>query len=195
MTRFLSIPSLSGPSVETRGRMPQVILGRMAQSSEGVIQRLAAQGLRLAAALSFLAPLLTRLVIGWAFHLTGHGKLMNLDRTTQFFDSLGIPFPHANAIFISSLEFFGGICLVLGLGTRIFAGLLSCSMIVALLTSDGKEWLQKFPGDLTDVTSFTFLLFLIWLVLYGPGPISIDKLLSKWLHIGEHPPSASPGAP
>jgi hypothetical protein len=25
------------------------------------------------------------------------------------------------------------------------------------------------------------LLFLIWLVLYGPGPISIDYFLSKWL--------------
>ncbi len=148
----------------------------------------------MAALLSFLAPLLTRLVIGWAFHLTGHGKLMNLDRTTQFFDGLGIPFPHVNAIFVSSLEFAGGLFLVIGLGTRIFAGLLSVSMIVALLTSDGKEWLSKFPGDLTDVTSFTFLLFLIWLVLYGPGPISVDKLLSKWLHIGEPPPSAGAGA-
>jgi len=164
----------------------------MAQSSGGVVQRLAGQGLRIAAALSFLAPLLTRLVIGWAFHVTGAGKLHNLDRTTQFFASLGIPMPHVNAVFISCLEFIGGLCLVVGLFTRIFAALLSCSMIVALITSDGGEWLMKFPADLTDVTSFTFLLFLIWLVLYGPGPISIDKLLSKWLHIGEQP--ASPGA-
>ena len=164
------------------------ILGRMAQSSEGIVQRLAALGLRLAAALSFLAPLLTRVVIGIAFHFTGHGKLQNLDRTTQFFSSLGIPFPAFNAFFVSWLEFAGGIFLILGLGTRIFAGLLSISMTVALLTSDGKDLIQKFPtGDATDVTSFTFLLFLIWLVLYGPGPISIDKLLSKWLHIGEQP--------
>ena len=115
-------------------------------------------------------------------------------RTTQFFSSLGIPFPHFNAIFIASLEFVGGLCLVFGLATRIFAGLLSCSMLVALITSDGQEWLQKFPADITDVTSFTYLLFLIWLVLYGPGPISIDKLLSKWLHIGGKTGSASAGA-
>jgi putative oxidoreductase len=162
----------------------------MAQGSGGVVQRLAGLGLKITAALAFLAPLLTRLVIGWAFHVTGSGKLHNLDRTTQFFAGLGIPMPHVNAIFVSSLEFIGGLCLFVGLFTRIFAALLSCSMIVALITSDGGEWLMKFPADLTDVTSFTFLLFLIWLVLYGPGPISIDKLLSKWLHIGSQPSSA-----
>jgi putative oxidoreductase len=163
----------------------------MAQSSEGVVQRLAGIGLRITAALSFLAPLLTRLVIGYAFHVTGHGKLQNLDRTTQFFAGLGIPLPHINAIFVSWLEFVGGLFIFVGLFTRIFAALLSFSMIVALLTSDGGEWLMKFPADLTDVTSFTFLLFLIWLVLYGPGPISLDKLLSKWLRIGGQPGSAS----
>ncbi|HMD48601.1 MAG TPA: DoxX family protein [Bryobacteraceae bacterium] len=165
----------------------------MAQESGGIVQRLAGIGLRIAAALSFLAPLLTRLVIGWAFHVTGHGKLENLDRTTQFFGSLGIPLPHVNAIFVSWLEFAGGLFIFVGLFTRIFAALLSFSMIVALLTSDGGEWLMKFPGDLTDVTSFTFLLFLLWLVFYGPGPISVDRLLSKWLRIGQQPGAASVG--
>jgi putative oxidoreductase len=157
----------------------------MPESNPNLIQRLAALALRITGALAFLAPLLTRLVIGEAFHLTGHGKLANLDKTTGFFASLNIPFPHANAIFIASLEFVGGLCILVGLGTRIFAALLSCTMIVALITSDGGAWLEKFPGDITDVTSFTFLLFLIWLVLYGPGPISLDWLLSKWLHIGQ----------
>ena len=155
----------------------------MPQGDRNVFQRPASLGLRAAAALSFLAPLLTRLVIGSSYHFTGNGKLHNLGRTTQFFASLGIPFPHFNAIFIALLEFAGGLCLVFGLATRVFAALLSCSMIVALIASDGQEWLRKFPADITDVTSFTYLLFLIWLVLYGPGPVSIDKLLSKWLHL------------
>ncbi len=159
----------------------------MPASNPNLIQRLAALALRITGALAFLAPLLTRLVIGYSFHLTGHGKLQNLDKVTGFFASLNIPFPHANAVFIGSLEFVGGLFLFVGLGTRIFAALLSCSMIVALLTSDGGTWLEKFPGDLTDVTSFTYLLFLIWLVLYGPGPVSLDKLVSKWLHIGQKP--------
>lgn len=153
----------------------------MLQDKTGPIQRLAGLGLRITGALAFLAPLLTRLVIGLGFHATGHGKLQDLNKVTAFFTDLGIPFPAANAAFISTLELVGGMCLVLGLGTRIFAALLSCSMVVALLTADKPALIEKFPTDLTDVTSFTYLLFLIWLVLYGPGPISIDRFLSKWI--------------
>jgi putative oxidoreductase len=148
-----------------------------------LLQRLAQLGLRITAALAFLAPLLTRLVVGIGFHFTGRGKLHDLGKVTSFFTDLGIPFPGANAAFVSALEFVGGLCLMLGLGTRIFAFLLSCSMVVALLTADRDAFVGKFPGDVTDVVSFTYLLFLIWLVLYGPGPVSIDRLLSKWLHL------------
>ena len=151
---------------------------------QGRIQRIAAFGLRITAALAFLAPLLTRLIVGWGFHVTGHGKLSDLNKVTGFFTDLGIPFPGANAVFISSLEFVGGICLILGLGTRIFAALLSCSMIVALLTADKAAFIEKFLPDPTDVPSFTYLLFLIWLVLFGPGPVSLDYFLSKWLGVG-----------
>jgi putative oxidoreductase len=147
----------------------------------GLIRRLAGLGLKITASLQFLAPLLTRFVVGIGFYYTGKGKLGDLGKVTGFFTDLGIPFPHVNAVFVSTLELVGGICLVLGLGTRVFAALLSCSMIVALLTADKGTFIQKFPSDITDVTSFTFLLFLIWLVLYGPGPLSIDRLLSKWM--------------
>jgi putative oxidoreductase len=152
--------------------------------AQGRIQRLAAFGLRITAALAFIAPLLTRLVVGWGFHVTGHGKLGDLGKVTGFFTDLGIPFPGANAAFIASLEFVGGLFLILGLGTRIFAAVLSCTMIVALLTADKPTFIQKFPADLTDVTSFTYLLLLIWLVFYGPGPVSVDRFLSKWLGVG-----------
>ena len=131
--------------------------------------------------LRFAAPLLTRLVVGITFFYTGHGKLQNLDRTASFFADLGIPFAGANAIFISSLEFFGGICLMAGLGTRVFAALLSSTMVVALLTADRESLISKFPADLTDVSPAVLLLFLIWLVLYGPGSISVDWLIGRLL--------------
>lgn len=153
----------------------------MPDDRQGPIQRLASLGLRITGALAFLAPLLTRLVIGVGFYYTGHGKLGNLQKVTGFFSDLGIPFPGANAVFIAGLEYIGGMCLVAGLATRIFAALLCCSMTVALLTADKSTLLEKIPADVTDVTSFVYLLFLIWLVLYGPGPISLDHLLSKWL--------------
>jgi putative oxidoreductase len=131
--------------------------------------------------LQFAAPLLTRLVVGITFYYTGQGKLQNLDRTASYFADLGIPFASANAIFISSLEFFGGMCLIAGLGTRVFAALLSSTMVVALLTADKESLISKFPADLTDVSPAVLLLFLIWLVLYGPGSISVDWLIGRLL--------------
>lgn len=144
-----------------------------------LIRRAAESGLNLAKRLAFLAPLLTRLVIGWAFHQTGHGKIMNFDRTASFFEDSGIPFPRANAAFIGSLEFLGGLCLMLGLGTRIFALLLSATMVVALLTADRENFINKFAHELTDVVPVVYGLFLLWLILYGPGPISIDHWIRK----------------
>jgi putative oxidoreductase len=131
--------------------------------------------------LQFAAPLLTRLVVGITFFYTGNGKLHNLDQTASFFSDLGIPLPYANAVCISSLEFFGGICLMLGVGTRVFAALLSSTMVVALLTADKDTFVSKFPADLTDVSPVMLLMFLVWLVLYGPGAVSLDRLVGRLL--------------
>jgi len=151
----------------------------MTQRIDNLIQL----GLRTASSaiqsVQFAAPLMTRLVVGITFFYTGHGKLQNLDRTASFFADLGIPFPGTNAVFISSLEFFGGICLIVGLGTRIFAALLSSTMIVALLTADKDSLISKVPADLTDLSPVVLLLLLIWLVLYGAGSVSLDRLVVR----------------
>jgi hypothetical protein len=67
------------------------------------------------------SPLLLamRLYWGWQFFQTGKGKLMNLDRVTGFFESLHIPHPHLNAIMAGCTECFGGLFLLLGLGSRV----------------------------------------------------------------------------
>ncbi len=43
-------------------------------------------------------------------------------RSTENFASWGIPFPHILTPFVSGVEFFGGIFLLLGLMTRVSAG-------------------------------------------------------------------------
>jgi putative oxidoreductase len=153
-----------------------------------VVQRAANLGLRLAAALSFLAPLATRVVVGWAFFLTGRGKWEHFDNTVTFFTELGIPFPQANAALVASLELFGGVCLILGLLTRLMATGLASTMVVALLTADRERlvasWSSASEISPTDISSFVFLLFLLWLALWGPGPLSMDKLLGRWLGLG-----------
>src|SRR5947209_5103036 len=142
-----------------------------------ILRRSAERALGVAASLAFLAPLITRLIIGVAFFQTGSGKWQNFDRTASYFSDLGIPFARANAAFIATLELVGGICLMLGLGTRIFALLLSGTMVVALLTAEKDNFAKNFPGGLLDVTPVVYGLLLLWLILSGPGFASVDHWL------------------
>jgi putative oxidoreductase len=149
------------------------------------VQRILGLGLRVAAVLAFLPPLLTRLAIGHAFYLTGRGKLANAEGIVKFFTDLGIPFPAANAAFVSRLEYFGGMLLIAGLLTRVVALLLSGTMVVALITADRADFLAALAGTIdkapVDVTPFAYLLLLLWLVIFGPGAVSLDALLKRWL--------------
>ena len=149
------------------------------------VRRAAALGLRVTSALSFLAPLLTRLVIGYAFFQAGGGKIANFDNTVSFFTDLGIPFPALNAAFIARLEFYGGLLLIVGLGTRVVAALLGSTMVVALMTAHRQELIDIFKGvsesGLTDVVPVVYGLFLLWLMLFGPGLASLDALVRKWI--------------
>ena len=151
------------------------------------VQKSATMGLKVAAALAFLAPLVTRIVVGWAFYLTGSGKWAHFDNTVTFFTELGIPYPVANAAFVATLELVGGIALMVGLFTRLFATGLASTMVVALLTADRQRFLESLSTaseiSPTDISAFVFLLFFSWLALYGPGPVSLDKLLAKWLKV------------
>lgn len=153
-----------------------------------VVKRGAGLGLKIATALAFLAPLLTRLVMGQAFYQTGSGKLANFSNTVQFFASLGIPMPELNAAFVSRVEYYGGILLILGLLTRLAAALLGSTMIVALLTADKADFVSALMGSgdkgLTDVVPVVYGLFLLWLVLFGPGALSLDALGKRWLGLG-----------
>jgi putative oxidoreductase len=135
------------------------------------------------AAIKPLAPLLTRLVIGYAFVQTGIGKWQNFHDTAEFFASLGLPAPAANAAFIASLEVVGGAALIAGIGTNLFAALLSSTMVVAILTADWTNFVGALTGSgeqaLTDILPVMFLMPLTWLTAFGAGPISLDYLLGK----------------
>ena len=133
--------------------------------------------LRLTARFTWLGPLVVRLVIGVAFLVTGWGKLHNLDKVTEYFASLHIPLPGAQAAFVSTVELVGGAMLVLGLGTRIAALLLIGVMTVATLTAKLPE--AESLIDLASTIELTYLATFVWLVLAGGGRASLDHAIAR----------------
>jgi putative oxidoreductase len=132
---------------------------------------------RVSRPISWLAPLFARIVVGWVFLLSGWGKLNNLSQVTENFVGWNIPFPHVLSPFVSGVEFFGGLFLLLGFMTRISAGALGVTMIVAIKSAkwadvDSLETLLGF--DETE-----YLALFLWLAIAGAGPISIDRLLKR----------------
>ena len=127
--------------------------------------------------LQWLAPLFARIVVGWVFLWSGWGKLHNLPAITQNFIGWGIPFPQLLTPFVSGVEFFGGLLLLLGLMTRISAGALGVTMIVAIISAkwadvDSLETLLGF--DETE-----YLALFLWLAIAGAGRLSLDYLLER----------------
>ena len=134
---------------------------------------------RTADRISFLGPTLARLTVGLVFMGTGWGKLHSLPDVTDFFASLHIPAPGFNARLTAATEFFGGLAILLGLGTRLVALPLAFTMVIAILTAK--------RGDITGLTAlvgfeeWSYLVFFIWLAVAGAGPLSLDNLVARWL--------------
>jgi putative oxidoreductase len=124
--------------------------------------------------------LIIRLYWGWHFFLTGKGKLLNLDRTAGFFASLNIPAPKLNAIMAGSTECFGGLLLLLGLGSRIITVPLIGTMIVAYLTADSDAVKNIFnkPDAFLSADEFLFLLTCVIVLIFGPGAFSLDAIIA-----------------
>ncbi len=125
--------------------------------------------------------LFVRLYWGWQFAQTGWGKLHDLGKVTEFFTSLGLPFPGVNAVFIANLEFFGGILLAVGLFSRPVALLLTGNMSVAFITADREALLSIFsdPDKFLAASPYTFLFASLLVLVFGPGKVSLDALVAR----------------
>jgi len=128
--------------------------------------------------LVWLAPLFARITVGWVFLLSGWGKLNNLPQVTENFIGWGIPFPHFFTPLTSGIEFIGGLFLLLGLFTRISAGALGVTMIVAIKSA---KWADVDSLEtLLGFDEFEYLALFLWLAIAGAGKLSIDEFLDRW---------------
>src|ERR1700680_669981 len=126
--------------------------------------------------------LAVRLYWGWQLIESGWGKLHNLEKVTEFFTSLGLPMPAQTAVFISCVEFFGGIFLALGLLSRLTAFVLTINLITAYITADREALFSIFsdPDKFYAAAPYTFLVASLIVLLFGPGKFAVDTALNRW---------------
>jgi putative oxidoreductase len=131
--------------------------------------------------LQSLLLLVIRLYWGWQFFLTGKGKLMNLQKTTEFFQSLGIPFPHLQAIVCGTIECLGGLLILVGLLSRLISIPMLLILTVAYLTADIDRAKAIFsdPDKFVTADEFLFLFAVVLIFVFGPGKISIDWMIRR----------------
>jgi putative oxidoreductase len=125
----------------------------------------------------FITPTLTlmRIVVGFLYVPHGGQKLFG------WFG--GMPGPSPTAVFPSLvwfggiLEFFGGLCILLGIFTRPVAFLLCGQMAVAYFKfhAPGGFWPLLNHGEMAALYCFVFL----FLAAYGGGPLAVERLWCK----------------
>lgn len=149
----------------------------------GQIQRLYELAGRLFAGLRSPFLLAVRLYWGWQLAETGWGKLHNLPHVIEFFTSLNLPAPGPTAVFVSVVELVGGIFLVLGFFTLPTCIAVVIDMLVAYITAD-TEALKSFfsdPGKFYNADPYTFLFAGLLVLIFGPGKLSVDHLLARYV--------------
>jgi uncharacterized membrane protein YphA (DoxX/SURF4 family) len=150
------------------------------------------------------SALLVRLMAGGVFLSEGILKFVYTNQGVGRFTKLGLPFPEFTATFIGSLEIVGGLMLLCGLLTRIFAVLFIVEMIVAILTTKVSLYFGTSPLPLPPSppkvgwwavlhesrSDWAQLLTSSFLLISGPGPWSLDAVWQRWRRSRES--SASP---
>jgi putative oxidoreductase len=124
---------------------------------------------------------LIRAVLAAVFIYHGGQKLFGLfggygiEGTAGWMASIGIPFPTLSTVLAGGTEFFGGIVLLLGTGTRLAAVPMAFNMLVAIATVhrsgfDARSGGMEFP--------LTLAVLLAALALIGPGRLTVGNLVA-----------------
>jgi putative oxidoreductase len=125
--------------------------------------------------------LVLRVYFFWQLFMTGQGHLANIGKVSEFFVSLGIPFPTLNAYLSSTVECFGSLLLIIGLASRGTAFPVAVTMAVAYLTADLEAVTSIFsdPDKFVKADPFPYFICALIVLVFGPGRISIDALIKR----------------
>ena len=115
-----------------------------------------------------------RIIIGAIFIVHGFPKLREFEGTVKFMKKINFRPPAFWAVLLGSAELFGGIGVLLGFLTRLFAFILIVSMLVSLYFNK-VVWKKPFSGGYEF--DLLILAALVALFLLGSGNLSVDMFL------------------
>ena len=137
-----------------------------------------------------------RLLLGWEFFESGLEKAMGENWFADIMDRFPFPFnviPSDISWQTSTWsELIGGVALVVGFATRFFGISLTVLTVVAIVSVHWPEhwssWMDLIMGyTITDNGYGNFKLpvlylgMLLPLILSGPGKLSLDALIARWV--------------
>jgi putative oxidoreductase len=122
---------------------------------------------------------IVRVVVGIVFFAHGWQKVfgMGIHTVAGFFGHAGIPVPLVSAGIVMAVEFLGGALLILGVGTRLAAGLNAIDMVVAILAVHLKNGF--FAQSMGIEFPLTLLAACVCLMMAGPGAASAEWLFAR----------------
>ncbi len=138
----------------------------------------------------WLPIFVARFSLGLFFAVSGYNKLFipaKYEGLIHLMTEIGMPFPEFMALFLASVEFYGGLMLMVGLFSTISAIALTIAMIVAIVTVEIEEVIPKGLGFLDWMSWFLYLpqvmyvILFVWLIITGPGRFSLDYFLARKL--------------
>jgi putative oxidoreductase len=119
-------------------------------------------------------PLVVRTVAGVVFVGFSFGKFFRHQAEQAAFGRYGIPFSDTVTYLVGSLEFLGGLALVIGLLVRPFALALAGNMIGAISTAGRID-----GGPVHLVLAPALLLGMVFLLWAGAGSPALDRRLAR----------------
>jgi putative oxidoreductase len=129
-------------------------------------------------ALNRFGPLVGRILIAFIFIFAGYGKITGFEGTVGYIASKSLPLPQLAAIGAIIVEVGGGLMLVLGWKARWAAAAMA---VFTLLAAVFFHNFWAVPADEVQNTMIHFMKNismlggLIFVVVHGSGPLSLDK--------------------
>lgn len=137
--------------------------------------------LALCDSLEWLPVLLLRVTWGYFWAETGWAKLHNIEGFTERFVGWGIPFPAFSATVSGLTDLVGGLCLMLGLLTRLATIPMTINMLVAITLVNIRD--VHALDDFVELNEVLYVMVLLWLMVAGPGRVSVDHWLARKLSL------------